>query len=284
MTTEFFQRHRAGVILFLGLTFSSILLALRVEPYVRGFKGALWFLISPDAVYSGEFLNRFDGLRGRLFHLVVAEGENHILRQQIVEMAKRDIERDALEVENTRLRELLDLRQRKFSDAVTAEVVGFDIRDWFHSIIINKGKKDGVVPSAAVVAGGPERMTLVGRVEEVNETTSKVLLVTDLVSAVSVGVVGKPDMGLLEGRNRPWCVMRYLSGDTTVATNDEITTAGLGGVFPPGVPVGRVVDVAISDDGFFKSARVKPFTDFGSVREVLVLRRRDLSAEGKAKP
>jgi rod shape-determining protein MreC len=125
-----------------------------------------------------------------------------------------------------------------------------------------------------VVAGGPDQLTLVGRIEEVNDNTSKVLLVTDLVSAISVGVVGKPDLGLLEGRNRPWCVMRYLPGDTTVAAGDEIISAGLGGVFPPGVPVGKVMDVMESDDGFFKSARVKPLADFGSIREVMVLNRK----------
>ncbi len=282
MTTEFLHRHRAGVLLFLGLAFSSLLLALRVEPYVRGLKGALWFFVSPGVVYDGEFLNRFDGLRGRLFHLVVAEGENHILREQIAQMAKRDSERDALEIENARLRDLLDLRERKFSEAVPAEAVSTDIRDWFHSIVLNKGEKSGVASSAAVVVGGSAHLALVGRVQEVSEDTSKVMLITDLVSSISVGIVGKGDLGLLEGRNRPWCVVKYLPGDTTVAAGDEVITAGLGGVFPPGVPVGRVMDVMESEDGFFKSARVKPFADFGAVREVLVLKRKDLSLREKS--
>src|SRR6185503_6043488 len=135
-------------------------------------------------------------------HLIQAEGENYILREQLSTMAKRDMEREALENENNRLRDLLGLRQKMFAEAVTAEVVGKDVRDWFHSILINKGRQDGIEPSAAVVAGSIQRPTLVGRIGEVEEHTSKVLLATDLVSAVSVRLVGRPDIGLLEGRNR----------------------------------------------------------------------------------
>lgn len=252
------------------------MMALRLEPFIQGLKSAMWFLVSPEVVYSGEFLNRFDGLRSRIFHLVVAEAENHILRDQLALLSDKNLEREAMEKENVRLRSLLGLREKKFGDSLVAEVVGLDVRDWFHVLILNKGKADGVVPSAAVIGGPPDHLTLIGRVSEVTEHTSKVLLITDLISSVSVEAKEKGDIGLLEGRNRPWCVMRYLSQDTTVTAGDEVVTAGLGGIFPPGIIVGHVVDLTESDEGFFKTARVKPAVNFGSLQEVLVVHRKDI--------
>ncbi len=282
MTSELLHRHKAGALLLIFVSISSLLLALRVEPYIVGIKTALWFLVSPEVVYTGQFFNKFDTLRGRFFHLVQSEGENFILREQLSAMAKRDMEREALENENNRLRDLLGLHQKMFSDAIASEVVGRDVRDWFHSILINKGLRDGVTLSAAVVVGSIQRPILVGRIGEVEEKTSKVLLVTDLVSAVSVRIVGRTDVGLMEGRNHPSCVIRYLSRDSEVAPGDEVVTAGLGVIFPPGIPVGTVTEVGISEDGFFKTAKVKPHTNFGSLLEVLVLQRKDDVMKEKA--
>ncbi len=282
MTTEFLQRHRAGVLMLVFLAVSSLLLVLRIEPYIVGIKTALWFMVSPEVVYTGQFFNKFDTLRGRLFHMVQSEGENFILREQLAAMAKRDLERDTLENENNRLRDLLGLRQKMFAEAIPAEVVGRDVRDWFHTILINKGSRDGIAPSAAVVVGSIQRPILVGRIGEVEERSSKVLLVTDLVSAVSVRVVGRADLGLLAGGNRPTCIMKYLSRQSEAAAGDEVVTAGLGGVFPPGIPVGVITDVNVSEDGFFKFAKVRPHSDFGSLLEVLVLQRKEMPLKEKA--
>jgi len=276
MTVEFLQRNRAGVFLILFSALAFFFLTLRLEPYVEGIKSAVWFLISPKVVYSGEFFNKFDSLRGRLFRLVAVEGENVILRQQLTDLSKKEIERDALEKENNRLRGVLGLKEKTFPNAVSAEVVGRDLRDWFHMVLINKGDREGIPPAAAVVVSIDGRPTLVGRVVEIGPHTSKVVLITDLVSAISVGFGNRPDIGLLEGRNRQWCTVKYLSQKSDVAPGDDVLTMGLGGVYPPGIPVGKVEDVRLSPDGFFKEAKVWPYTDFGSLQEVLVLERRDL--------
>lgn len=271
--TEFIQRNKAGVLLVAYLAFAVSCLTLKVGPYVGGTKTILWYLLSPEVVYSGEFFNKLDSLRGRIFQLFRVEGENYILRQQIADLSKRDIERDALEDENNRLRRILNLKEKQYSEAIAAEVVARDPRDWFHSIVINAGRNQGVVESAAVIAIVSGQPMLVGRIMEVSESTSKVLLITDAVSAVSVTVPGKNDVGLLEGRNKPWLLLNYLSPQSIVAVGDDIVTVGLGGVFPPGVPVGAVAQVKVTQDGYFKTAQVVPLGGLNSLREVLVLER-----------
>ena len=279
MTTEFIHRNKAGVSLVGFLTISTIFLTLRVDPYISGIKATLWFFLSPGVVTNGKFFNRLDNLNGRLFRLVRAEAENTILRTQNAQLSKNLVERDSLEQENNRLRILLGLKEKEFGQSIVAEVLAMDPREWFHSLLINQGAKEGVFMSAAVVEGTSERSLLVGRIVEVNRHTSKVLLLTDVDSAVSVEINGKNELGLLEGRNSPTTWMRYLSQQSKVAVGDEVVTAGLGGIFPQGLIVGRVVSIKSSPDGFFKEAEVYPLSDFGSLREVLVVTRRERDQE-----
>src|SRR4029077_19995432 len=111
-----------------------------------------------------------------------------------------------------------------------------------------KGSGEGVSLSAAVVSGTTEKPTLVGRIAEIHDDTSKVLLLSDPLSAISVTVVRTGDMGLLEGRNRPSAALNYLPHLSNVVVGDEVVTAGLGGIFPPGIPVGQVTAVRDSPD------------------------------------
>jgi rod shape-determining protein MreC len=226
-------------------------------------------------VTTGRFFNTLDSAGGRLFGLVRAEGENVILREQNAQLSKREVERDALEDENNRLRTLLNLKEQKFPKGIGAEVLGRDMRDWFHAVSINRGTADGVNNMAAVVTGNSERPTLIGRVVEAKDNISKVLLLTDSLSAVSVVIVRTGDMGLLEGQNKPWIKVNYLPHLATLQVGDQIVTAGLGGIFPPGLPIGEITKISESSDGFFKEVVVTPYVNMSNLREVLVLERRE---------
>jgi len=279
MTSEFFHRYKAGLLLIIYSVLTIVCLANRVDPYVIGFRSVAWFLISPQIVYSGQFFNKLDSLQGRLFQLAMAEGENVILREQNIQLVKKELERDALEIENNRLRETLNLQQRFFPTGIVAEIVGRDIRDWFYSIVINKGEADGIPMTAAVLGKVLKKPALVGRIIELNRHTSKILMITDPLSAVSVSIPTTGDLGLLRGQNQPYVVVKYLSLRSQVQVGDAVVSAGLGGVFPPGVPVGHVVRVMNTEDGFFKEAFVEPDIDFGALQEVLILERGTNMAE-----
>ncbi len=283
MFLEFLHRHRAGVLMLCFTIFSMLTMSLQAAATVMALKASVWFLVSPTVAGSGHFFNTLDSTAGRFFGLVRAEAENSILRTQNAQLSKREVERDALEAENNRLRALLDLRQQKFPKGIGAEVIGRDMRDWFHAISINKGSADGVGSSAAVVSGTTERPMLVGRVIELRDNVGKVLLLSDSLSAVSVTIVRTGDMGLLEGQNKPWAKLNYLPHLADVVVGDEAVTAGLGGIFPPGIPVGQVTSVKDSADGFFKEAVVMPYVNAGSLRDVLVLERKELAKEPDVK-
>lgn len=274
--TDFFQRHRAGVLMLAFAALSLFFMTLQMTPTINAVKSIVWFMVSPEIVYSGRFFNKLDDIQGRLFELTRAEGENHILRRQNAHLSKREIERDILEIENNRLRTLLDLREQMYPQAIAAEVIGRDTRDWFNSILINKGTKEGIPSIGSVVAIVEGRPVLVGRVSEVQAGSSRVLLLTDALSFISVAIKRTGEIGLLEGRGKPWGMIQYLLQKSEVATGDEVVTAGLGGLFAPGIPIGTVVNVSDTSDGFFKMVRMVPYANFGSVREVLVIHRKEI--------
>jgi len=91
-------------------------------------------------------------------------------------------------------------------------------------------------------------------------------------------------LGLIEGVGKPWVLLNYISPSSSVEVGDDVVTAGLGGVFPAGIPVGRIESVATSPDGYFKSARVRSVAPLGSVREVIIFERRDLAPGSASTP
>jgi rod shape-determining protein MreC len=280
---DFFYRHKPTVLLAIFTAASFFLMALRVGPIVNACKISIGFLISPSIVSTGDFFNRLDASTGRFFDLIRTEAENTLLRAQNTQLANKEVERDALQEENNRLRMLLDLRQKNFPDGIGAEVIGRDVRDWFRVVSINKGSDNKIPLAGAVVSVATEKPTLVGRVAELQESSSKVMLLTDSLSAVSVRVVRTDDIGLLEGRNQPTVKLNYLPHLSQVQVGDEVVTAGLGGLFPPGIPVGAVTHIQDSPDGFFKEAVVLPHARLGALRDVLVLQRIEVARPAKVK-
>jgi len=251
----------------------------KVDSYILGIKAISWYVISPEVVYSGRFFNHLESLKGQIFRLFSVDGENFILKRENTRLSQIEMERNTLADENIRLRGLLDLKQKDFSKGIAAEVIARDMRDWFQTVVLDKGEKQGVVMSAAVLTGMPENPVLVGRIKEISANESKVLLLTDALSAVSVSIVGRGDFALLQGHNRPGLVLHFLPSESQVTEGDLIVTAGLGGVFPPNIPIGTVSGVFISKDGYFKTAEVKPLPQFSSFREVLILERKEVAPE-----
>jgi len=112
---------------------------------------------------------------------------------------------------------------------------------------------------------------LVGRVVEVTPYTAKVQLVTDPVSA-SGGLLQRTRVtGIVSGNLGAGLRMRYLPLLADVAVGDEVVTSGMGGVFPKGIPVGRVTAVERKSGALFLEAVLQPKVDLGRLEEVLIL-------------
>lgn len=201
------------------------------------------------------------------FFLVETAKENDKYREALSYAVEKDNLHKELKLSNIRLRNLLEFRRSIANKVIAAEVIGKDSSPWFNTIMIDKGKDDGVKKGAAVVI--PEG--IVGQVAEVSTNYSKVLLIIDHNSAVDALVQRTRARGIIKGSSSDRCLFKYVLRKKSVMVGDTVVSSGLDGVFLKGLPVGRVSDVIRPDSGIFQEVSVTPYVDFERLEEVLVI-------------
>jgi rod shape-determining protein MreC len=183
----------------------------------------------------------------------------------------RDLERDTAgltetQLENERLRTLLDFRQTLRGELLTARVIGHDASGLSRTLVIDRGTASGVVKGAAVLAPGG----LVGQVFLASPHAARVLLVTDHNSGVDAVVQRTRGRGIVEGTIEGRCGLKFVKRTEDLQVGDVVLSSGLDGIFPPAVPVGHISAVDKQGQGLFQYAQIEPGVDVERLEEVLV--------------
>jgi rod shape-determining protein MreC len=183
--------------------------------------------------------------------------------------------------ENERLRSLLDLKDKGTfpagTDFIVARVMAKSPTKWQAWVEIDKGSDDGLKVDMAVVGSTPvsgEALAgkgLVGKIIAVTPHSAKVQLITDSESSVGAKIQGSRAEGIVEGSVSGRVIMDYVDRDISVEPKLVIVTSGYGGVYPPDIPIGIVVNVGEEDVNSYKAIEVRPFLDFRVLEEVMVL-------------
>jgi rod shape-determining protein MreC len=189
------------------------------------------------------------------------QAENVRLREENARLLRWQQTALNLASENDRLREILKLSPDPAQSFVTARVVANSGGSWKFSVLVNAGQREGVVRGQAAITGEG----LVGRIAEVGERASRVLLLTDLNSHIPVLVESSRERAVLAGDNSEQPRLLYLPARSQIRIGDRITTSGHGGIFPPGVPVGVV---ASTDNGI---VRIEPYAELSRIDFVRIV-------------
>lgn len=166
-----------------------------------------------------------------------------------------------LQSENQSLQALLDLKTEPQHRFVTTRVVADTGSAYVKGFIIAAGQDDRVRKDQAVLAEGG----MVGRVIETGRRSARVLLITDMNSRVPILIEGSRQKAIMAGTNDDLPTLIHLPSDTVIEPGARVVTSGHGGVFPLGLPIGRVEK---SDNGQYF---VRPFADMNRVTYVRVL-------------
>lgn len=198
--------------------------------------------------------------------LVDVEAENRSLREKIAALEAKLLSLSELEAENVRLARLLDVSVEHELEGLVARVIGYDASEWRQSVVIDRGRNDGVLPGMAVV----ERGGLVGQVIASSTGSAKVLLVIDPASGVDGVHQTSRARGVVtgDGRQASW---DFVLREEEVQVGDRIFTSGLEGIFPRGLLIGTVSSVDERRSGLFKSIEVHPHVDFATLEQVFVV-------------
>lgn len=199
----------------------------------------------------------------------LARDEQDALRRQRIEMAQLSTHAAQLAAENEQLRRLLNVSERISQKSVAVEVFYVPPNAFSHRLIFNKGSRAGIEPGMPVIDEGG----VVGQIIRVTPFTSEAALLIDDQVSIPVQVLrnglrliafGSDEVGKLE--------VRYLSGNVDVKAGDTLVTSGIGGLFPAGLPVGRVQKVDHDPGTGFGMAIAEPLSHPERYRHFLVLR------------
>ena len=202
--------------------------------------------------------------------LVDTEAKNRQLVKDNSQLKAELARLEEVRLANQRLRKLLEFKENVAIPVLPAQVVAEDASSWFRTVVIDKGSKDGLREGLPVVVAEG----VVGRTLQVSPYQSRVLLITDASSAVAVLVQSSRSRGICRGEGEQ-LTLDYALRREEINPGDQVVTSGTGGIFPKGLPVGRVSANYQASYGLFQTVKVEPAVDFSRLEEVLVLLREE---------
>ena len=191
-----------------------------------------------EIVYRSSFIvsipeKKIQDLNIRIINHYNTYNDYVLVKEKIKTLESKKYETQFLEVENQRLKKAINEYIFK-SDELVAKVLIDKNSPFLKSVIVNKGSKDKVKLGMAVLDGS----YLVGKIVEVNYSTSRALLVSDLNSKIPVGIEPGNVQAILSGTGKQNGKIEYLETDILIKDKSIVYTSGSGGLFKSGIPVG----------------------------------------------
>ena len=205
-----------------------------------------------------------------LTDLKTAHATEDAARRKLAEQSQRAGQVEQLMLENNRLRQLLDLRDRVQVKATAAQVL-YDATDPFsRRVVIDKGQMQGIEPGSPVM----DESGVLGQVTRVYPFVSEITLLIDRDQVIPVMNARTGTRSVAYGDPAPHggaMELRYMSVNEDVNEDDLLVTSGVDGVYAPGLPVARVTTVDRRSDTSFARIRCQPLARLQGVTHVMVL-------------
>jgi rod shape-determining protein MreC len=222
--------------------------------------------VAEDLFYG--FSHGVKSTTGYYINLLNIKAQNQGLMSENAELKTRlDLFKE-LELENDRLRGLLQFKQKSKMELVAGAVVGRDLVPDHKTLTINKGTEDGIKVGQAVIA----LKGAVGTVIHAELKKSHVMLITDRYSVVDGIVQRTRALGIVEGKGTDnLALMKYIDRTTDLKKGDIIVTGGLDKVFPKGFPLAEVENVEDKAYSVAMKIELRPVIEPTEIEEVFVV-------------
>jgi rod shape-determining protein MreC len=261
--------QRFSFILFMAMAIGLLIIG-HVQPsLVEGTRTHIVDSIAPALDAIARPMAAAENAITRVKTYLSLQEENERLRQGNAQLTQWQNALVALQNENRDLRALLHFKTEPGLAYISARVIADTGGPFVRGLIVTAGKVDGVREGMAAMTGDG----LIGRVIEVGDWSSRVLLITDLNSRIPVTIAGSGDRAILSGDNSNTPKLLYLPQDAVLNPGARVVTSGHGGIFPPSLPIGTVAESARG--GY----AVVPAADLGRISYVRLV---DFSLKGGA--
>jgi rod shape-determining protein MreC len=200
-----------------------------------------------------------------------AREENDRLRRAVEQLQAEVVRLRESDVENERLRAMLDFRKHNPQFTLTAaRIIAMDPSSPVRAATIDRGADAGF--REGMVALSPAG-NLVGRIVQVWPRTARVLFIVDTASSVNA-LIQRADsraLGIVNGLPGDRLIMRYLPQQEEIRAGDLVMTSGLGENYPRGLFIGRVIEVKRNPVDLFQEARIEPAVRFSRLDSVQII-------------
>jgi len=259
---------RALVLLGTVAAVCLLLLTLQMRGHTAGASDALAIVTTPVQKVLARVNKTTVGLWSTYRDWKNVRAENRRLREESQQLRVEALRVTETVEENRRLRRLLALQESMPLATLSGEIIAREWGGWVRSLTVNRGRADRVARLTAVI--GPDG--LIGRVVDVRPGASIVQVLTDPTSTVGAHAVRTRTQGIVEGEPRGTMRFKYMARDGSgIQVGDLVVTSGAGGVFPRGIPVGRVRAIDDRGSALFHYAQLIPAVDFARIDEVLLI-------------
>lgn len=269
---KFFKNKLTVTVIVLSVTF-LVLIGYSASKNAKGLEGSAGSALSPIQKITYSLNRELKDFVDFFLNFSQVREKNEELSKENEDLKDKLAEDSDLKQENERLKALLDFEeQRDEYNYVTTNIIGKpgSVTEGF---IIDKGSNDGIKKGMVAIAS----KGLVGKITSVAKNWAIVECITNENIAVSVmPEATRENTGILKGyvdssNNEKLTKISYLSMDSNIKKGDTILTSGLGAVYPKEIRVGKVVSVEEDKVSFMKSAVVKPYVDFDSLEELVIV-------------
>ena len=265
--------------LLLSIVACTAMVVDRRTPYLESVRDILSFAVYPVQLAVDTPPRAWRWAAESLAERAALLEENRRLKRELLHTNARLQRLAALESENARLRELLDSTAQVTDRVLVAEILAVDLDPYRQRFNINRGSLDGAyVGQALLDANG-----VVGQLVDVAPLTAEAVLITDADHAVPV-IVNRNGLRTIAVGTGDTARLRlpYLTNSADIEVGDLLLSSGLGGVFPAGYPVGRVIEVRRRPGQSFADVIAEPAAALDRDREVLLVWTGDDDASGLA--
>ncbi len=194
-------------------------------------------------------------------------------RQMLEQFKRTQHDFEEIKRENERLRRLIGIQSIMEYDTVIAEVVAKSPQNFYKTIIVNRGRLDGIERYMPVVAYQKDQKCVVGKILDVQRGSSRIQPLIEQTSYTAAMLKDSRYSGLLQGQSpvSDTCLLQYVDRRADIQFGDIVVTSGMGGVYPKRIVIGEVVSVTKERYGIFQEAMVQPLVDLGRLEEVYII-------------
>lgn len=229
-------------------------------------KGLLGSAFSPLAEPANQIKNSVGGFFSFFTKISDIQVENKKLSDENLKLKAEIVLLEEIKKENALLRNEIGLTTATEFNLVPAQILARDPSGLQQTVLINKGKKDGLENGMAVISNG----VLIGQITNVQESSCTVLLITDVSSRFGVLVQESRLQGIIKGKVGNSMLLDLVPQGESLVSGQKIVTSGLNN-FPKGIVIGEVEEVISKKDDPLQSANVKPLADLKKLEIVFVV-------------